>query len=91
MYEFTLVAVGLEELSDEQVEAIGEAGCLDCLCGSSEGKVDFIFGREAASLEAAVGSAVLDLKKAGISAWLESIEEPEQVSTSETGDARAAM
>jgi hypothetical protein len=90
-YEFTLIAVGLEELSDEQVEAIGAAGCLDCLCGSSEGKVDFIFGREARSLEAAIGSAILDLKKAGVAAWLESIEEPEPVSTGEIGDARAAM
>lgn len=80
----------MTHLDDVPLGAVLKAGCDDSLVGSSNGRVHFIFGREANSLEAAVGSAVLDLKKAGISAWLESVESPEQSQTSEAGDARAA-
>ena len=90
-FVFTLIAHGLSDWDEVDANAVFAAGCDDCSPGSRDGRVDFIFDRDAASLEAAIGSAVLDLKKAGISAWLESVESPEQDQASEADDARAAM
>lgn len=75
-YGFTLAAKGLASTSEAPLSAI-EATCHDCLVSSSEEVVRFDFMRDAGSLDEAVGGAVLDLKKAGVGAWLENVEEQE--------------
>ena len=77
-YEFTLAANGLASTDEAPLEAI-YAYCPDCLVSSSEGRVRFDFAREGRSLAEAVGGAILDLKKAGVIAWLESVESSEEV------------
>ncbi|HEV7281215.1 MAG TPA: hypothetical protein VGN57_13510 [Pirellulaceae bacterium] len=74
-FSFTLVAAGLSD-ARQVPESIVETGCDDCTVSSCEGRVRLEFDREATSLVEAVGSAIIDLKKAGVSAWLESVETP---------------
>ena len=75
-FHFTLIAAGRETVHDIP-EDIVTKGLDDCTVASSEGRVELIFHREATTLNEAIGSAIVDLKKAGISAWLESVESPE--------------
>ncbi len=77
-FSFTLVVAGLSSAL-EAPEDIVIKGCDDCTVSSCDGRVRLEFDREAASLDAAIGSAILDLKKAGVSAWLESVESPADV------------
>jgi hypothetical protein len=77
-YEFTLAANGLTSTEEAPLGAI-YATCPDCLVHSSEGRVRFEFAREGRSLAEAVGGAILDLRKAGVIAWLEAVESPEEV------------
>jgi hypothetical protein len=77
-YVFTLIAHGLESAEQVDGEAVYKT-CRDCAFGSRDGRVDFIFHREAASLNEAIGSAIVDLKNCGVAAWLESVESPEEV------------
>jgi hypothetical protein len=78
VYVFTLVALGIENADQVDAEKV-YGGCRDCTFGSRDGKVWFIFDRESSTLNEAIGSAVVDLKKAGVTAWLESVESPEQI------------
>jgi len=64
-FEFTLFLGGLSEITDEAANALYEAGCDDGSPASCDGVVWVTFHREAGSLDAAVRSAMADVRKAG--------------------------
>lgn len=65
-YRFTVYIRGLEEFSDEQANAIYEAGCQDSSVCSGELRAMVHFDRESKSLETAIASAIEQLKAAGM-------------------------
>lgn len=65
-HEFTVVTGGVDELSDELIDAIYEAGCDDGLLCHGNGGFKIDSAREAESLEAAVRSAIADVQTAGL-------------------------
>lgn len=64
-YEFTLVLQGSPELTEEVAEQLFEAGCDDGSPGACEGVFSIDFHRADQSLEAAIASAILNVKAAG--------------------------
>lgn len=64
-HHFTLIVDGADSQDEAMLDRLFEAGCDDALVGSADG-VQFIdFDRDAASLDAAVLSAVADVEQAG--------------------------
>ena len=66
IYEFDVVLLDLEEVTDDQADALFEAGCDDGTPVSCNGLAWIHFDREAASLEDAVRLAVAHVRKAGL-------------------------
>jgi hypothetical protein len=64
-HEFTVILAGISEISDEAAGALYEAGCDDGSPGSCEGVVSVDFHRDATTLEEAIQSAIVDIRKAG--------------------------
>ena len=64
-WDFTVILHGVEEMTDALADALYEAGCDDATVGSSSGVATANFSREAPSLQAAISSAVRDIRKAG--------------------------
>jgi hypothetical protein len=64
-YDFTLVLAGISDVTDDQGDALFEAGCDDGTIVSRNGEVVVRFSREAASLEQAINSAAADVERAG--------------------------
>ena len=64
-YEFTLILKGSPELTDEVANALFEAGCDDGSPGTCDGVFSIDFHRDADSLEAAILSAMMNVKTAG--------------------------
>lgn len=64
-FEFTLFLGDLAEISDEAANALYEAGCDDASPASCDGMVWMTFHREANDLDAAIRSAMSDVRKAG--------------------------
>lgn len=64
-FGFTLILADQDYMSEEMAEAIYKAGADDSLCHSGNGIAGVDFDREAESLEAALRSAVADVKAAG--------------------------
>jgi len=64
-YEFTLILKGPLELSEDVAHELFEAGCHDGTPGTCEGVFCIDFHREAESLEAAIRSAIGNVKAAG--------------------------
>ena len=64
-YEFTLILKGSYELTEEIADELFQAGCDDGTPGSSDGVFSIDFHREANTLEAAINSAIGNLKSAG--------------------------
>jgi len=67
-YDFTLVLANVPELSDEQADALFEAGCDDATPVSRDGRALLRFAREATSLEQAIRSAIADVSRSGLRA-----------------------
>jgi hypothetical protein len=65
-YTFTVMLPHIENVTPELETALFEAGCDDALVWSSNGKVGLDFTRQANSREEAIGSALADLRQAGI-------------------------
>jgi hypothetical protein len=65
-FEFTLVLGDLKEVTGESAEKIFEAGCDEGTFTSSNGEAEVQFDCEAATLEAAVESAISQIESAGI-------------------------
>ncbi|MBI3823950.1 MAG: hypothetical protein HY289_14875 [Planctomycetes bacterium] len=64
-YEFTLILKGARELTEEIADALYEAGCDDGTPGTCNGVFSIDFHRQADSLEAALHSAIGQVKSAG--------------------------
>ena len=67
-FDFTLILTGITDFTDEQVDALFEAGCDDATVAQREGRVYMTFSREAESIIAAILSAIADIRKAAIGA-----------------------
>lgn len=65
-YEFDVVLEDTAELSDDQADALFEAGCDDGTPSSGDGRAWIHFDREAASLEDAVRLAVAQVGSVGL-------------------------
>jgi hypothetical protein len=64
-YEFALVLEGSLELTEEIADELFEAGCDDGTPGTRNGVFSIDFHREADSLEAAIHSAINNVRAAG--------------------------
>ena len=64
-YEFSLVLKGSPELSEEIADKLFECGCDDGTPGTCNGVFTVDFHREADSLEAAINSAIKNVRDAG--------------------------
>ena len=64
-YEFRLVLKGSPELTEEICDELFDAGCDDGTPGTNNGVFSIDFHREADSLEAAINSAIRNVKAAG--------------------------
>ena len=75
LQSFTLIFAGVfDDLSDEFVDAIWEAGCDDSHISLREGTLRISFDREAPSYWSALLSAVADIERTGLGLELASIE-----------------
>ena len=66
IWRFTLFIKGLSEFSDEQADALYEAGCSDGSLASGDGQAWIGFDREADSLLSAVRSAIANIGQVGL-------------------------
>jgi hypothetical protein len=93
MYEFSIIASGLDHTADDFETRFYDAGCDDATIAFQKGHIIVDFAREATSLAVAIASAVENVRKAG--ATVDRIEPDPLVSLSEiagrTGMTRAAM
>jgi hypothetical protein len=64
-YDFKLILADMTDVTDDQGDALYEAGCDDGTVVSREGVVSIRFSRESASLEQAINSAAADVARAG--------------------------
>ena len=64
-YEFALILKGQYELTEEIADELFEAGCDDGTLGVCNSIFSIDFHREGDSLEAAIRSAIADVKSAG--------------------------
>jgi len=64
-YEFSLILKGQLELTEEIADELFEAGCDDGTPGICNGILSIDFHREGNSMEAAIRSAISDVKTAG--------------------------
>lgn len=64
-YPFSLILSEVPELTEELADQLFAAGCDDATPGVSTGVFTIDFHREAVSLEAAINSAIRNVKSAG--------------------------
>jgi hypothetical protein len=64
-YQFSLILTNSPELTEEIADELFEAGCDDGTPGTCSGIFSIDFHREANSLEAAIHSAIKNVKAAG--------------------------
>lgn len=64
-YHFKLVLADMSEVTDEQGDALYEAGCDDGTIVSRDGVALIRFSRESSSLEEAINSAAANVQTAG--------------------------
>lgn len=64
-YDFKLVLADVSDVSDDQGDALFEAGCDDGTIVSRDGEVFVRFMRESSSLEQAINAAAADVQRAG--------------------------
>jgi hypothetical protein len=88
MFEFTVIASGLDPQADDYEERFWDAGCDDATISFQNGRTIVDFAREAESLQDALDSAIADVRKAG--ARIERIEPDPLVSLSDMAE-RAAL
>lgn len=80
-FEFSIIASGLDHTADDFEDRFFEAGCDDATIAFARGVIILTFAREAGSLEAAIASAIENVRSAG--AQVERIEPDSLVSLSE--------
>lgn len=67
-HRFSVIIAKVPENDDEILDvadALGNAGCLDASIGGHDEGIEAVFSREAASLDAAIKSAVSAIERAG--------------------------
>jgi len=64
-YDFKLVLADVSDITDDQGDALFEAGCDDATVISRDGAVFVRFSRKSDSLEQAINSAAADVARAG--------------------------
>jgi len=64
-YHFRLVLADVVEVSDDEGDALFEAGCDDGTIVSRDVAAHIRFSRESSSLEEAINSAATDVQRAG--------------------------
>lgn len=75
IHGFTLVFAGtFDDLPDDLLDAIYEAGCDDSTVSISEGILRIAFDREAPSFRVALFSAISDVERAGVGLELIRVE-----------------
>jgi predicted DNA-binding transcriptional regulator AlpA len=93
IFEFSIVASGLDPTADDYESRFYEAGCDDALVAFQKGHTIIDFAREAPTLAAALTSAMAQVRQAG--AVIDRIEPDPLVSLADiahrTGLTRAAM
>lgn len=65
MYEFSIVASGLDPNADNFEQRFYDAGCDDATVSFQKGHIIVDFARDADTVEAAIESAVADVRRAG--------------------------
>lgn len=80
-FEFSIIASGLDHMADDFEDRFFEAGCDDATIAFARGVIILAFAREAGSLEAAIASAIENVRATG--AQVERIEPDSLVSLSE--------
>ncbi len=88
MFEFTIIASGLDPQAEDYEGRLWEAGCDDATISFQNGRTIADFAREAKALKEALASAIADMRKAG--ATVERIEPDPLVSLSDMAE-RAGM
>jgi len=73
-HEFTLVLLGVPELTPDVLNSLFDSGCDDALIGMRDGVAFADFSRDGPSLDEAVRSAIRDVGNAGITARIEKHE-----------------
>lgn len=74
-HDFTLVLLGVNELTPKVVDALFEAGCDDATMCRRFGRVFLTFSRTTATLKDAIVSAIRDVRKANIGARVLRVDE----------------
>lgn len=82
-FDFALIVAGVDELSDEVLDALFEAGCDDATPSIRYGRLYLDFSRSAQSLEKAIISAIRDVRRAGVGAKVLRVDECNLVTASE--------
>lgn len=82
-FSFTLILAGRSELTQDVEDAFFEAGCDDALLGVRDGVLFLDFEREASAFPEAVVSAITDVQKADVGAWVARVEPDDLVTASE--------
>lgn len=73
-FNFTLTVCGIHRRTEGHEEALLASGCDDAML-SYYGKAVYLeFERSALSLNAAITTAIKDIEKAGVGAWVESVD-----------------
>ena len=65
LYEFCIIASGLDPQAEDFEERFYEMGCDDATISFQRGRIIMEFGREAPSLDEALASALEDIRRAG--------------------------
>jgi hypothetical protein len=82
-FDFALVIDGVAELNSVVEDALSEAGCDDATFSIRHGLLFAEFSRQAASLKDAVLTAIRDIRKAGIGAQVQRVDESDLVTPAE--------
>jgi hypothetical protein len=82
-FDFALVLTGVNELSDEILNALFEAGCDDATVSLQYGQLYLEFTRESSSIPEAILSAIQDVRKAKIGADVLRIDQCDLVTPAE--------
>src|SRR5437867_4984642 len=82
-HEFTLILEGPDVLTDENMNALFEAGCDDATFGTVDGQQYADFTREADSLASAAGSAIRQIEGAIPGIMVKRVEPDDLVTAAE--------
>ncbi len=68
VFDLTLLLTGTSSITDEIANQLFEAGCDDATLCATSNRVTLVFSRSASDFEAAISSALQDVRTAGFEA-----------------------